>query len=64
MNRNSYILTEGVDNECTGCVLMDYCDTVAEALMIDDYMICAEEEDFTKFDHPIYKNNEEKTGDR
>ena len=57
-------MTEGIDDECTGCVLMDYCDTVAEALRIDDYMICAEEEDFTNFDHPIYKNNEEKTGDR
>ncbi len=64
MNRNSYILIEGVDDECTGCALMDYCDIIAETLNIDDYMICAEEEDFANFERPIYKKNEEETSDR
>lgn len=41
-------------NPCEGCVLSEYCDDVANELGIEDYMLCAEEEDFDKYENPIY----------
>ena len=42
------------DDPCEGCVLSEYCDDVANELGIEDYMLCAEEEDFDEYENPIY----------
>ena len=54
INRELYKLVEGTE-ECTGCELSDVCDKVADELNLIEYMLCAEEEDFDKFEFPIYK---------
>lgn len=55
-DRANYKLAEAADPEepCAGCALADYCDSVALAIGNDEYMICAEEEDFANYENPIY----------
>ena len=54
VNRDLYILIESSSDKCDGCVLLDECDLTAYDLDIDDYMLCAEDEDFERFENPIY----------
>lgn len=55
MGRDHYILVEGEGAGCDGCALIDMCDQIADNFDNDEYMICAEEEDFAEFENPIYK---------
>lgn len=55
MGRDKYILVESNEPGCKGCALMDMCDQIADNFDNDEYMICAEEEDFAEFENPIYK---------
>ena len=54
VNRNLYKLVEGHGEGCDGCALLDMCDEIADSLNLIEYMCCAEEEDFEKFENPIY----------
>ena len=54
VNRNLYKLVEGHVEGCDGCALLDMCDEIADSLNLIEYMCCAEEEDFEKFENPIY----------
>ena len=54
VNRNLYKLVEGQGEGCEGCALLDMCDEIADNLNLIEYMCCAEEENFEKFENPIY----------
>lgn len=60
INRDLYILIENSSDKCDGCMLLNECDLTAYDLGIDDYMLCAEDEDFERFENPIYVLKNEK----
>lgn len=60
VNRDLYKLVESDSDRCDGCALLNECDLTAYDLDIDDYMLCAEEEDFEMFENPMYVLKDEK----
>lgn len=46
------------DKLCENCALMDWCDRIADDLNEIEYMLCATEEDWDKYERPIYIKDE------
>ena len=54
-NDKEYILTEGTEIPCEGCPLTDLCDSMADDLDMDDFELCAMEENYGEFNNPVYR---------
>ena len=49
-----YKLTEGTGAPCTGCMLSDLCDSIADDMNMVEFELCATEEDYEDYEKTIY----------